>query len=1311
MADNKTQIVLTAVDQTQAAFASVGAGLKKIEGAASGLNTIASRIPALGAALGAALGGASIAGFVKGAVDAADALNDMSQRTGIAVRDLAAYKLAAEQSGASLESVGRGVKGLATYMAENGKALQAAGITAKDANGALRQIADQFASMPDGIEKSAIATKLFGKAGQDLIPLLNLGSKGLDDSAKAAEEYGRQMSLLAPQADALNDQLALLKVQTETLGVAFANGAIAPLVEVAKAMSDGKSSANAFTAAGEGVAVVFETIAALGINVAYVFNATGRELGGIAAQMAALATGDFSGFSRIGEVMREEAEQARKEVDALTDRILNARQRLRELPAAVGGKPGAPEPDPKPSPAVKAAASAYDQLSKSIRERIAVGELELQQGAKLTPAQQAAAKFTADIASGTLKLTEAEKIRITGLLEQYIAVEKNIDAAEAAKKAAAEWFKEIDRQSEAQEKVIRSLEDHAAKLEEEVANYGKLGSEIEATTIARLEEQLRMEAGGQARADVMQDLEDEIKARRRIRDAMASKEGLDASKQAGEEVRREWEKAYDDISRSLTDSLMRGGKNAGEYLKDYFRTLVLRPVIQGAVQQSGIAAFGSGFSGGTLNALGAAGNLTSLLGGITGAAGLASGVLAAGQFLGSATLANFGAGMYAGATGGFAASGAVAANAGATSAAGIGSTLGAAMPYIAAAVIAYEMLATKRTPHVGGFAQVDAEGNVLTNEALRNRSVINGHRAQGLGGTDFRTSDFSQQGTEAATSLARGAGVMLEGIARSFGLAGGFTVGTGFADDSSKDGAWGGLRIQRGGQDLVNWSTGFGGRSDFADGAAGFAQYQGELGKSIRDVLDGMDLPGWADEMLAKLGASASLEDLTKTVDAINQTQAALDALRPAFTQLGITGDEVILKLVEGMGGLQAASGAIGSYIEAIYTPAEKLALQQDQLADAFEKLGLAVPTTSAAYRALVEEQLALGESGAAAAAQLMALAPAFAQIAASADAAAQQIAASAAAAAAEAQRAADAEAARLAGIASQRTSLQADLLDAQGNSAGALAARRAIELAGLDESLRPLQQQIYDALDASAARAEAQRLAEAAAAESARQQEAAQRAADQAAQEAARAFEEQQRAAEQLREAWQRVTDSIADTVRELRGELVSPDRSFAKAQADFAIASAQAGAGDQDAAGRLPQLAKAVVELGKSVSSASIDQALLTARTIATLQSVAGSFARFGITVPAFAVGTDFVPADMLAKVHAGERIIPAADNRALMRGLAAQGDLVGEVIALRNELAALRADNSAENRAIAGATAKTARTLDRFDDGDALRVRTAV
>jgi len=93
--------------------------------------------------------------------------------------------------------------------------------------------------------------------------------------------------------------------------------------------------------------------------------------------------------------------------------------------------------------------------------------------------------------------------------------------------------------------------------------------------------------------------------------------------------------------------------------------------------------------------------------------------------------------------------------------------------------------------------------------------------------------------------------------------------------------------------------------------------------------------------------------------------------------------------------------------------------------------------------------------------------------------------------------------------------------------------------------------------------------------------------------------------------------------------------------------------------------------------------------------------AFAAVGI--PAFAVGTNYVPYDTPAVVHKGERIIPAADNRALMAALqpgpAAAGN--AELVA---EVRALREDNRALGGEVLRLQNRLAKVIEKWD-GDGL------
>jgi hypothetical protein len=99
-------------------------------------------------------------------------------------------------------------------------------------------------------------------------------------------------------------------------------------------------------------------------------------------------------------------------------------------------------------------------------------------------------------------------------------------------------------------------------------------------------------------------------------------------------------------------------------------------------------------------------------------------------------------------------------------------------------------------------------------------------------------------------------------------------------------------------------------------------------------------------------------------------------------------------------------------------------------------------------------------------------------------------------------------------------------------------------------------------------------------------------------------------------------------------------------------------------------------------------------------------------GTKLDSFDVGTNFVPSDRVAKIHKGERIVPAADNRALMeavRGGSQSGDMVAEMRALRDENRAMRTESkemraelSAALYAIAKYTQASADTLEAASTG---------
>jgi len=191
---------------------------KQVEGAA---HSLTSRIGPLGGALGALAPVATVGGLaalVGKTIEAGDALNDMSQRTGVSVEALAKFKKAAATSGTDIDAVASSLvklsKGLFNIGGKGdkvGPALERLGISAKDAAGNLKtadqitlEVANAFKAMPNGVEKTATALDLFGKAGANMIPMLNEGGTAIE--ALSVKMTGA----FAKKADEYNDKLAAL---------------------------------------------------------------------------------------------------------------------------------------------------------------------------------------------------------------------------------------------------------------------------------------------------------------------------------------------------------------------------------------------------------------------------------------------------------------------------------------------------------------------------------------------------------------------------------------------------------------------------------------------------------------------------------------------------------------------------------------------------------------------------------------------------------------------------------------------------------------------------------------------------------------------------------------------------------------------------------------------------------------------------------------------------------------------------------------------------------------------------------------------
>lgn len=207
MAKNEIKIILSAEDsQFKRTVESAGKELKKM-----------AKDGSLGmVAMGAAF--VTVGKAMQDTLDTMDQISKMSSKTGFSTESLSALKYAAELSDVSLESLEKSFIKLSKSVDGNSPSFSKLNINLKDSNGTLKsnetilmEVADAFAGMEDGAQKTAIATEIFGKSGADMIPLLNSGSEAIRAQMQEAENLGITFdSVSAKQAERFNDSITTL---------------------------------------------------------------------------------------------------------------------------------------------------------------------------------------------------------------------------------------------------------------------------------------------------------------------------------------------------------------------------------------------------------------------------------------------------------------------------------------------------------------------------------------------------------------------------------------------------------------------------------------------------------------------------------------------------------------------------------------------------------------------------------------------------------------------------------------------------------------------------------------------------------------------------------------------------------------------------------------------------------------------------------------------------------------------------------------------------------------------------------------------
>lgn len=932
-----------------------------VAGAMQSIQKSASMAATALGAIGVGLSVAAFTGWIRSAIDAADETNKMAQKIGVAVKDVAGLQLAFRQAGIEGGALQTSMSKLSVAIANGNDALVAMNINTRNADGTLKstrqvlgEVADKFKSYEDGASKTALAVQLFGKAGADLIPLLNAGAESLDQFDEMARKLGLTITdETAARAEKFNDTLDLMGQGFKGISMQVMAELLPTLEGLADQFFSSMTEGDRLKRIAEGLSIGLK---GLYIAVVLVYEAVETMVDTLVTagrQIYAVMTGDIQGAMKLGTEwsgrMKTNWTSALEEVDkAWNANGSTAVSTMTAITAATKKQaPYVSDATKKQTDELKKQQDAYLKLMSSIDEKIATNKLEVNASEKLTESQKLEVKYTTELEAGTLKLTKTQQDNLFAKLKGLKATEDAIALAKLEKDILDETAKSNLAVYDALIKKNKSVQDELEK-QKESNDTMLLGAEAVAQLeIAKIRDTA---ASADRNAVIAQEINPDVanayleqaKALKALADAKEKGIGLKAAKDAQDA----WDKAASSITEGLTDALMRGfesGKGFTEnilsFIKNKFKSTVAEFIIRPIMSPIGNAfasmmpsAVATGSGGGNMfsTMLGGASQMGSLFGtgfsATMGGAGFMDMMGAAGSVMSNGSMMQ-----------------------------GLSMGAGAVMPYVLAATALVSLIKSlddSGTMHAGGTATAGASGATATTGSELNFVVETNKQMQ--------TQIVNMAGSIANT---------LNGLQRAFGKAEEVVVGLGFADDSSADGAWGALKILASGKSLVDWAQGadkwpgF----EFADSAAGFEEFTLKIATDVRTMVQSMQLPEWAANLAATIKEGATLEEVLAVINAIAELKSALVNASETLTMMGgpfealaLSGEDAVLAVSNLVGGIDQLITKAQGFMANYYTEQEQAGVIATSLVQALRQAGFTDQQIAALqqredFRALLE--------------------------------------------------------------------------------------------------------------------------------------------------------------------------------------------------------------------------------------------------------------------------------------------------------------------------------------------------------------------
>ena len=713
--------------------------------------------------------------------------------------------------------------------------------------------------------------------------------------------------------------------------------------------------------------------------------------------------------------------------------------------------------------AVASVESDYSKFTKTIKEKIVMAEAEIAAGHTLSEAEKARVTLLNNLKEGTVKMTAAQIQASKANLDLYESDQKIIQSQQEAKRyqddIIAKAKQVVDaavQEAAANERLVLTYGMTKSQIMQlDIARLEAKFSQADAIvmTAAEIDSLEKLIAAKKRSAEALGKIEGYDAA------AKAAKDASDAWQRTADDISQSLSKGlmkgFTGTKGFITDFT--------NYLKGVFGKLVLQPIISpisNAIASFMVPNAAQAQGGGAANNLGLISNGYSAYGALSNI-GMTAGnaLVSAGSMFGSSALSaagyasavpgltSFGAGsqaaLLAAQTAEFGSAGlasTAAAGATATGAAGGGLMSGAAGALSSIPVIGWIALAAAAAAYFGSgkdreLTGVGLSGQLGTQNITRDVSWTKdgGWFNSDTSGTwKYRLGDSStvvdgRSYTDSASQ--KSDTTLLKTITDQYDAM--KKAASDYAKALGLDASYLTTRTQ-------DFSINLGTTAE--DMQKNIAELFKNVGNDISTELLNLS-SGLA--ALKKEGESSTdtLSRLATDITGVNDVMKMLGESAYTLDAAGIGAAE---KLIAAAGSLQNLQQISANYYQNFYSETERTNSVIKSLSDQFSKAGLGdLPKSREAFRALVEQMNKTGTPEQLAA--LMNMSAAFAAVVPVVDTVTAAI---------NNQAAAD-------DLARQRRQMEIQIMDLSGNAAGALAAKQQDEIAALNESLRPLQKRI----------------------------------------------------------------------------------------------------------------------------------------------------------------------------------------------------------------------------------------------------------